>query len=122
MTKLPISKDDSFLKSNFNLNQICKAVLTQSHETWHFNATNYRLRKCFEVIENVKKLKFEGDWTNKPGQNTWNKIKKSNKVGQDKKSAMSIFCQFFHCYILLNFYFSPNDSPSKTMKNAFYFI
>ena len=30
----------------------------------------------------------------------------------------------FHCvrYFLSNFYFSPNDSPSKTMKNVFYFI
>ena len=26
------------------------------------------------------------------------------------------------CYFLSNFYFSPNDSPSKTIKNAFYFI
>ena len=25
-------------------------------------------------------------------------------------------------YFLSNFYFSPNDSPSKTTKNAFYFI
>ena len=25
-------------------------------------------------------------------------------------------------YFLSNFYFSPNDSPSKTMKNAFHFI
>ena len=25
-------------------------------------------------------------------------------------------------YFLSNFYFSPNDSPSKTMKNVFYFI
>ena len=25
-------------------------------------------------------------------------------------------------YFLLNCYFSPNDSPSKTMKNVFYFI
>ena len=25
-------------------------------------------------------------------------------------------------YFLPNFYFSPNDSPSKTMKNVFYFI
>ena len=24
-------------------------------------------------------------------------------------------------YFLSNFYFSPNDSPSKTTKNAFYF-
>ena len=26
------------------------------------------------------------------------------------------------CYFLPNFYFSPNDIPSKTMKNVFYFI
>ena len=25
-------------------------------------------------------------------------------------------------YFLSNFYFSPNDSPSKTVKNVFYFI
>ena len=25
-------------------------------------------------------------------------------------------------YFLSNFYFSPNDSPAKTMKNVFYFI
>ena len=25
-------------------------------------------------------------------------------------------------YFLSNFYFSPNDSPSKTMKNVLYFI
>ena len=29
--KLPISKVESFLKSNFYLNQICKTVLTQNH-------------------------------------------------------------------------------------------
>ena len=26
------------------------------------------------------------------------------------------------CYFLSNFYFSLNDSPSKTMKNDFYFM
>ena len=26
------------------------------------------------------------------------------------------------CYFLSNFYFSPNDGPSKTMKNVFDFI
>ena len=26
------------------------------------------------------------------------------------------------CYFLSNFYFSLNDSPSKTMKSVFYFI
>ena len=34
-------------------------------------------------------------------------------------------CTFFKAYVhnfLSNFIFSPNDSPSKTMKNVFYFI
>ena len=26
------------------------------------------------------------------------------------------------CYLLSNFYFSPNDNPLKSMKNDFYFI
>ena len=26
------------------------------------------------------------------------------------------------CYFLTNFYFWPNDSPSETMKDVFYFI
>ena len=35
------------------------------------------------------------------------------------------FCEIFKAcvrYFLSNFYFSPNDSPSKTMKNVLYFI
>ena len=35
-----------------------------------------------------------------------------------------IFASFKACvrYFLSNFYFSPNKSPSKTMKNVFHFI
>ena len=33
-----------------------------------------------------------------------------------------IFFKACVCYVLPIFYFSPNDSPSKTMKNVFYFI
>ena len=40
--KPPISKVKSFLKSNFDLNQIRKIVLTQSHEIWTFNAPDLR--------------------------------------------------------------------------------
>ena len=32
------------------------------------------------------------------GQGIWNKIEKSNKTGQDKKSLISTFCVFFDCY------------------------
>ena len=66
--KLLISKAESFVKSNFDINQICKTVFTQSHYIWNFGATDWhfvffkRLVKYFEVMENIKKLKFEGDW------------------------------------------------------------
>ena len=33
-------------------------------------------------------------WSDNPGQNIWNKIKKSNKIGQDKKSLISAFACF----------------------------
>ena len=34
------------------------------------------------------------------------------------KSLLKTFAHYF----LSNFYFSPNDSPSKIIKNVFYFI
>ena len=43
----------------------------------------------------------------------------------DYKCYVKNLLRFFKVcvrYFLSNFYFSPNDSPSKTMKNAFYFI
>ena len=41
-----------------------------------------------------------------------------------KTSICMIYYIFSACvrYFLSNFYFSPNDNPSKTMKNVFYFI
>ena len=44
-----------------------------------------------------------------------------------RSSCSLMFCKVyvlkaFVCYLLSNFYFSPNGSPSKTMKNVFYFI
>ena len=39
-----------------------------------------------------------------------------------KKYFHFINCFLEILYFLSNFYFSPNDSPSKTMKNVFYFI
>ena len=37
-----------------------------------------------------------------------------------KTSAIPLFKACIH-YFLTNFYFSPNDSPSKTMKDVFLF-
>ena len=62
-----------------------------------------RLKKCFEVTENVQNFKFEGDWAklrpkiclfNNPGQNVCHKVKKSSKIGQDFKNLLSNFACF----------------------------
>ena len=64
------------------------------------------MKKCFEVTENVKKLKFEGElvghvvtkkyvcWDNH-GQNIPNKLEKFSIIGQKKKSLISAFLCFW---------------------------
>ena len=52
-------------KSITELNQIWKIVLTQKHEIWNFNAMStlyfkWKQEKNFEVMENIRKLKFGG--------------------------------------------------------------
>ena len=37
--KLTKGKVESLVKSNFDLNQICKTVLTQRHSFWNINTT-----------------------------------------------------------------------------------
>ena len=111
--KLLISKAESFLKSNFHLNQICKIVLTQSHYIWNFNAVT-----CFIFLLKIGQMlssyrKFFKNWRLKEtrpscdkkfscsdnhGQNIWNKIEKSSKIGQDKKSLISSFTCFFNYF------------------------
>ena len=47
------------------------------------------------------------------------------KISFRKKAPSWVFNSFRKAcvrYFLINFYFSPNDSPSKTMKDVFYFI
>ena len=50
-----------------------------------------------------------------------NYFEKNRELSMKNPIEKSIF-KACVCYFLSNFYFSPNDSPSKTMKNAFYFI
>ena len=50
----------------------------------------------------------------------WVMLASTTKNESENKKIQS-FKACVH-YFLSNFYFSPNDSPSKTMKNAFYFI
>ena len=62
-----IGKVESFLKSNFSLNQRYKIVLTKSIKFGTLTQLTCFiflswLEKCFEVTENLKKFKFEGDW------------------------------------------------------------
>ena len=38
------------------------------------------------------------------------------------RTANENFFKAYVHYFLSNFYFSPNDSPSKSVKNVFYFI
>ena len=65
---LPINNGKSFPESIVDLNQICKILLTQNRKFWKLNATDLlyiflkSLKKCFDNIQNVKKLKFEEDW------------------------------------------------------------
>lgn len=41
--KLPINKIQSFLKSDVDLNQTYKTVLTQKHQIWNLNVTKFFL-------------------------------------------------------------------------------
>ena len=68
-SKNSIGKVGNFLKSNFDLNQICKIVLTQSHWTWIFIPTDLLCifikdqKNALKLWKISKKWKFEGEWT-----------------------------------------------------------
>ena len=49
------SKVEKFLKSNFDLNQICKMERAQNHYIWNFNATDL-LYIFIEAQRNALKL------------------------------------------------------------------
>ena len=51
-----------------------------------------------------------------------NFLDKFMKVVNEIAAGEEIRIKACVCYFLSNFYFSPNDSPSKNMKNVFYFI
>ena len=52
INNLTISNDESFLMSNFNLNQICKIMLTQNHKVWKFNTNDlFYILRLKNVIE-----------------------------------------------------------------------
>ena len=65
--KLPISDGESFLESIFDQTEHAKYYL---HKTFKFGVLtqltgiifSLKIRKCFNNIQNVKKLEFEEDW------------------------------------------------------------
>ena len=65
-------------------------------------------------VRDSQKDIFEG----KPPKNLDFKKQKSKVILNISKTILKACVHYF----LSNFYFSPNDSPSKTMKNIFYFI
>ena len=75
---------------------------------------NWNLTLWLTIIINTLIMKsFDQTFKIVPPKKTWNALRK-----------IYFFCIFKACvrYFLSNVCFSLNDSPSKTMKNVFYFI
>ena len=105
---LPISDGESFVESIFDLKSTRKILLTQNRYIWNFNATDllYTFLKDWRnaLIICIFVKEFEEDWTElRPKiyllRQSWakylEKIEKSSKTGQDKKSLISTFGCFF---------------------------
>ena len=99
--KLPISNDESFLESIFNLNQIFKILITQNSQIWEFNASDllyiffrewrnslliYKMSKNWNLKENGPSWRQNFVWSENPRQNIWNKIEKSGKLDRKRKA------------------------------------
>ena len=77
--------------------------------------TKNKFSKCFwKVIWKIS-ISISLEWCKNPSNTLiYNLFKNISKVRLEIKACVLYFSS--------NFYFYPNDSPSKTMKNAFYFI
>ena len=89
---LPIASRFCLPPSSLKLDVICMCI------TPNWLASNFyeRSKKCFEVIKNNKNLSLKEAelWPKiyllrQSRRNIWNKIEKSSKTGQDKKSLIS---------------------------------
>ena len=91
------------------------------------------LDRCF-AVNFAKFLRTSFFYRTPPGDCFWNQVHECFSI---KKVSLFFFVLFCFCfffpqilklfkacvrYFLTNFYFSPNDSPSKTMEDVFYFI
>ena len=93
--KLPISKAESFLKSNFDLSQIWKIILTQNHLNVELYRNWLSLYFIKDPINAFKLQKISKNWSFKetgatydqtfacsynPIQNIWNPVKLEKKI------------------------------------------
>ena len=118
--KLPVSKLESFLKSNFDLNQTWKIVLTQNHKIWNFNATellDILINDRRKALQFCKRSKLGRVMTKNiivqktHGQNIWIEVKKSGKIGQDLGKLWYLFLHTF--WLLLPTRIPSSEADSK---------
>ena len=81
---------------------LLKETPTEQHRCFPVNIAKFSrtpiLKKIFEKLP-LEFLRFTVNISSyNPWQNIWNKIEKSSKTGQGKKSSISLFCMFFDCY------------------------
>ena len=50
-SKFYLGKVQSFPKSKFGINQVCKILLTQTHQIWNFNPTGWLYNVLRDFIE-----------------------------------------------------------------------
>ena len=60
-------------------------------------------------------------WSDNPGQNIWNKIEKSSKIGQEKKSLISTFEGFLTAIAKVKFLEERLDTRLRTYLNLKFF-
>ena len=88
-----------FRKCNFRQNSWCGYFRKYLHKQMRWsllwgNLPDYPKspHPCFLLVFKMKLIFC------KPGQNIWNKEKKSSKTGQDQKTFDTYFCILFDCY------------------------
>ena len=112
ITKVVIRKGESFLKSNFDLNQMGKIVLKQNHEIWNFNAADL-LYIFIKDWRNALKFKnMPKDWNLKEtgpsndeklvcSDSLWQKKLEQNKKLQAKLKMIRKVCFLLGYWLLL---------------------
>ena len=108
-------------------------------DTWLWCFNCYFHRKCVLVWSNIKWSNQSGKFYRRRNNSKVDSIETGRIVIADLLPWSNLESAYTPCffnydrilssllkacvrYILSNFYFSQNDSPSKTMKNVFYFI